>query len=616
MRLCGLIPGQVDILKTLTACLNNYEHVQQGVAPFVDKIWSSLKYEVRNGEIEDTINATLEVIRTIAKRLTGDELRDFALSVQRDCLEDLSNPIYTAASGKLLISVHSAKPAAFALMIAPSVTHVKDNLRHTKSPDHTKNLLILLNSLLELRQALIGGDVLLSVEDAEAFKSTEPMLVPLYKQAYLPPFQQAIRDTAQKEELAIGQQAIKGLGLMVCQRAAQTGQSAQPMLPDSTLSEICNDLSSVILNAAEQPSTDEFRASFIDETVLALQKATMAYTPALTKLIEDSFRICEPYITSPEATSLPNFIATLQQTIPKLAFISCSQVPRQGDKLAYYVLFLSVLLKNLQSMLDAKAPPEVWTVFVSGIQTAMRFFRDAVHALLPRPEGPDFNDKRFHPDTWVNYVASRYPTLPRIDGENIASDVAAEAMDIDKQDRELENASNELHGDFILTSLFVVRQLYRRATKIISFADDNDLSLELSGDFNSKDPEQRSLEDRYLHFLGSMATFVIQDMNELQQTGLLLNEEVVTLFRGDDEYLHSDPTQSHPWANAQLRDAMLRTFSPQATYSMRDPPKFPISGFSQGRAVVLSLGIVQPLHPTAVQRLVRKPPITKEESID
>ncbi|KAL0936472.1 DNA repair transcription protein [Colletotrichum truncatum] len=597
---------KVDILKTLTACLNKYEHVQQGITPFVEKIWSSLKYEVRNGEIEDTINATLEVIRTIAKRLTGDELRDFALTVQRDCLEDLANPIYTAASGKLLISVHSAKPSAFALMIAPSVTHIKENLRHTKSPEHTKNLLILLNSLLELRQVLIGGDVELNAEDAAAFRSTEPMLAPLHKQAYLSPFQQAVQEGAQKEEITIGQQAIKGMGLMVCQRAAQTGHSNQPMLPEATLSEICDDLAKVILQAPERYATDELRSNLVDEAVVALQKATMAYPPALSKLIEESFRICEPYIASPETTSVIGLVETLQQVIPKLAFISCSEVPRQGRKFENYVLLLSMLLKNLQSMLDVKAPPQVWSVFASGIHMTMRYYRDATHAYIPRSEALNFDDKRFHPETWVDYVAGRYPVLPRIDNDKSEPAAVGETMDIDSEESGLDNASDELHGDFILISLFVVRQLYRRTTRIISYADDTELSLELSSDFTSKDPDGRSFEDRYLHFIGTMATFVIREMNELEQTALLLNEEVVTLFRGDDEYLHSDPVQVHPWANAHLRDAMLRTFSPERSYSMRNPPKFPISGFSHGRTVVLSLGIVQPLHPTVVQRLVER----------
>ncbi|TDZ29672.1 MMS19 nucleotide excision repair protein-like protein [Colletotrichum spinosum] len=594
---------KVDILKTLTACLSRYEHVQQGIAPFTEKIWSSLKYEVRNGEIEDTINATLEVIRTIAKRLTGDELRTFALSVQRDCLEDLANPIYTAASGKLLISVHSAKPSAFALMIAPSVTHVKENLRHTKSPEHTKNLLILLNSLLELRQALIGNGTKLTPEDAEGFKATEPMLAPLYKQAYLPSFQSAMEKGAQKEDVAIGQQAIKGMGLMVCQRAAQSGLSMRPMLPEATLSEICDDLAGVLLKTPEQHAADELRVNLVDEAVLALQKATMTYQPALKKLIEDSFRVCDPYLASPERASTSDSIWTLEQLIPKLAYISCSELPRQEDKFENYVLLLRVLLNNLQSVLDMGAPPQVWSVIASGIQMTMRYYRDALHVSIPRSTAPNFDDKRFHPDTWVNYVATRFAELPRVDGEvPVAAD---DAMDIDSHAKSANNTSDEVHGDFILVSLFVVRQLYRRATRIVSYADDTEISLELSDDFASKDYDVRTLEDRYLHFIGSMATYVIREMNELEQTALLLNEEVVTLFRGDDEYLPSVSAQQHPWASSQLRDAMLRTFSPQA-YKIRNPPQFPISGLSQGRAIVLSLGVVQPLHPLAIQRLVER----------
>ncbi|KAK1982427.1 Dos2-interacting transcription regulator of RNA-Pol-II-domain-containing protein [Colletotrichum cereale] len=595
---------KVDILKTLSACLSNYKHVQQGVAPFADKIWSSLKYEVRNGEIEDTINATLEVIRTIAKRLTGDELRDFALAVQRDCLEDLSNPIYTAASGKLLISVHSAKPSAFALMVAPSVTHVKENLRHTKSPDHTKNLLILLNSLLELRQALIGGGVQLNVEDAQAFKATEPMLAPLYNQTYMPLFQKALEDTAQKEDFAISQQAVKGLGLMVCQRAAQTGESTQPMLHDSTLSEICNRLASVIFNNTEQPTMVEARSELENDAVLALQKALMAYPQGRAEVIKECLRLCETYLASPEQESLPTVAPILQERVHRLAFICCYRLPRQGDVLCGYTSYLNAVLVILHSMLDSKAHPRLWWILASGIHLAMRLCQRAVEALHPRSNTNNFDDKRFSL-TWFSHVANRYPDLPRFD-DNIVSNDGEDAMDVDEQPKSVGYGGDQLQGEFILISLFVVRQLYRRATKVISYDNDSELSLALSDDFTCKDPDDRKIEDNYLHVLSEMATFVIQQMTELEQTRLLLNEEVVTLFRGDDEYHHPDPQAGHPWHNSELRDAMLRTWAPQASYSMTNPPKFPISGFSQGRTVILSLGVLQPFHPTAIQRLVER----------
>merc|ERR1712054_11611 len=57
---------KVDILKTVKACAEAYKNPEQTVNPYVDSIWSSLKYEVRNGEIEDTIWATLEVLKILA----------------------------------------------------------------------------------------------------------------------------------------------------------------------------------------------------------------------------------------------------------------------------------------------------------------------------------------------------------------------------------------------------------------------------------------------------------------------------------------------------------------------------------------------------------------------
>ncbi|OHE93582.1 hypothetical protein CORC01_11081 [Colletotrichum orchidophilum] len=593
---------KVDILKTMTACLSSYEHVQQGITPFTDKIWDSLKYEVRNGEIEDTINATLEVIRTIAKRLTGEELRDFALTVQRDCLEDLSNPIYTAASGKLLISIHSAKPAAFALMISPSVTHIKENLRHTKSPDHTKNLLILLNSLLELRLALTGGDVQLSAEDAEAFKSTEPLLAPLYKQTYLPLSQKALQDTAQPGDITIGQQAIKGLGLMVCQRAAQIGQSNQPMLPDAILTEICDNLAILTFQAPEEPAKDNNRLKLSDEAAFALQKTTMAYSPVQKKLIEDCFRVCDGFSTSPTAKTWDSMHRVLQHNLARLSYICCSECPR-SDKLGFYTRFLSALLLNLHKMLDIKANPKIWSVITAYMLSAMVHFKQAAKEFINHPVKNNFNDRRFN-TAWVSYVAKRFPVLPRFSDDKIDS---MDAMDADEQAENPGNEVDNLQGDFALVNLYVVRQLYRRATKIISYDNNTELSLALSDDLSSKDPEAKNEEDLYLNNLSKIATFSIQHMSEYQQTNLLLNEDVVTLFRGSDEYHHPNPTEGHRWNNRELRDAMLRTMGlPQPAYDMRNPPQFPISGFSHGRTVILSLGIIQSFHPTTVQRLVER----------
>ncbi|KAK1688383.1 Dos2-interacting transcription regulator of RNA-Pol-II-domain-containing protein [Colletotrichum godetiae] len=586
---------KVDILKTMTACLSSYEHVQQGVTPFTDKIWDSLKYEVRNGEIEDTINATLEVIRTVAKRLTGDELRDFALTVQRDCLEDLSNPIYTAASGKLLISIHSAKPAAFALMISPSVTHIKENLRHTKSPDHTKNLLILLNSLLELRLALTGGDVELSAEDAEAFKSTEPLLAPIYKQTYLPLFQKALQDTAQPEDITIGQQATKGLGLMVCQRAAQSGQSNRPMLPEETLTEICDNLATLALQAPGELAKDKNQLKISDEAAIALQKATMAHPPAQAKLIAICFQVCDAYSTSPSAKTLDSVHDVLKYNLARLTYVFCSQCPR-SEKLKLYTSFLEALLVNLHKMMDVKADPKIWSVIATYIFSAMLQFKEAAKEHISHPVKNNFSDKRFD-NNWVTYVANRFANLRRRPDDRI------DAMELTDESNEVDN----LQGDLALINLYVARQLYRRATKIISYANNSELSLALSDDFSRKDPEDKNEEDAYLHHLSSIATFTIQHMSEYQQTNLLLNEEVVTLFRGSDRYTHPNPDENHSWNNSELRMAMLRTMGlPQPPYTLRNPPQFPISGFSHGRTVVLSLGIIQAFHPTTVERLVER----------
>ncbi|KAF3344767.1 hypothetical protein VdG2_06953 [Verticillium dahliae VDG2] len=585
---------KLDILKTIKACIDNYTHVQQGLVPYVDKIWTSLKYEVRNGEIEDTIKGTLEVIRTIAEKLTGNDLRDFALTVQRDCLDDLSNPTYATGSGKLLVAVHGAKPSAFAIMVSPTLTHVKENLRHTRSSEHTRSLLALSNALLKLRAALV--DPSMTADDLQAFRSTEPAFVSLHREAYALPFHQATNPGAPKDVVSIGLEAIEGMGLLVIQPSASSGSKFGLMLREEAASEICSELSTFLF-AAQHDAASESTSALVDQTLFALQKASIIFPPVFPKLVSDSSTVCR----SAASSSPAELQATLHYILPKLAFTGCSEVPKSGEKTKHFVLLLGTFLSQLSSSFDSEATANVWVEYAIGVQAAMRYFRDACKASLGRTIKTELRqgnerqqnedatrekaDPRFSAERWVQYVSQRFPSLVTAQTQEALSEFKTG----DIETSAAEDAADQLIGDFLLISLFVTRQLYRRATAIVSPEDNVSASIALSSDFKEGSDEEEQSQDQYLQLLSDTAKFIVSQMNRSQQDALSLIEEVPSLFHSDDLIPQADGQ------TASYRELAQKDWIFDSSLSQTNPPRFPLSGLSEGRTIILSFGLLVPL---------------------
>ncbi|EEY20010.1 conserved hypothetical protein [Verticillium alfalfae VaMs.102] len=585
---------KLDILKTIKACVDNYTHIQQGLVPYVDKIWTSLKYEVRNGEIEDTIKGTLEVIRTIAEKLTGNDLRDFALTVQRDCLDDLSNPTYATGSGKLLVAVHGAKPSAFAIMVSPTLTHVKENLRHTRSSEHTRSLLALSNALLRLRAALV--DPSMTADDLQAFRSTEPAFVSLHREAYALPFHQATNPGAPKDVVSIGLEAIEGMGLLVIQPSASSGSKFGLMLREEAASEICSELSTFLF-AAQHDAASESTSALVDQTLFALQKASIIFPPVFPKLVSDSSTVCR----SAASRSPAELQATLHYILPKLAFTGCSEIPKSGEKTEHLVLLLGTFLKQLNSSFDSEATANVWVEYAIGVQAAMRYFRDACEASLGRTIKTELRqgnerqqnedatrekaDPHFSAERWVQYVSQRFPSLVTVQTQEALSEL--KSGDIETSAAEV--AADQLIGDFLLISLFVIRQLYRRATAVVFPEDNMSASIALSSDFKEGSDEEKQNQDQYLQLLSDTAKFIVSQMDRSQQDALSLIEDVPSLFHSDDLIPQADGQ------TASYRELAQKEWIFDSSLSKTNPPKFPLSGLSDGRTIILSFGLLVPL---------------------
>ncbi|SPN97774.1 uncharacterized protein DNG_01287 [Cephalotrichum gorgonifer] len=566
---------KLDILRTLKACVVRYQTPQASVVPFVSKIWNCLKYEVRNGEVEETINATLEMIRAMAARLEGDALRNFILTVLRECLDDLSNPTYAAQAGKLLVCTASASVSAFVLILSPAAKQVMEDLRHTKSRDHKRDLLSLLNAILGVRSLFTNGEAGISGDDLVAMELTEPVLHSLFDLAYKP--------CLQSPDALVSKKAVEGMGILVEQKSSASKDKL--LLDDET----CTVISSSLIDRLVNPMDD-----LVDEVVVALQKVVMAWPPALSALIDRSLGA----LTSPSVKE--GSAEDLTALTSRLAFIACSELPKKpADTFTYFISLASQLLKNLGLLLDGpETSMELLTVYPAALQTAMRYLRDALDARLQTDVSNLEFPEAITNQTWGTYVSTKYPALVSID----APLSEPEKMDCSEDPSSTGSTTlepSQAYNDYFLICLHISRQLYRRSTRVVVPGDEGSSPfLALSEEISRAGDSVGNWQGQYIHLVSSLATFTVGLLSQSQQSRLRLHEDVIALFRGGD--IVSSPLGGE----ARLKDTLLAPTQPSSVYEKQGlgdlPPR---SSLKQCFPIPLALGILQPLHQKVVASL-------------
>lgn len=563
---------KVDILKTIKACLDEYKNVGQSITPYVDQIWSSLKYEVRNGEIEDTIWATLEVLKALATRLKGDNLRDYCLMVTRDCVNDLSNALYTAPAGRLLVSVLSATPSAFVLVVSPAITHIKENLRHPKGPGHSQDLLKILHIILETRLMLVGVEM--SVQEKGDFAAIDPSFKSLYDDVYKKPVELGTKHNASYDDQKLSTQAVQGAGALVCQRPATSiassddtkGSFGELLLTGDKSLEVCDLLFTIIAQSATGDGQAHTSASddLVNETTKALQRAVTAYTPGFAPLVQKALNIIR---NSWKDQATPD-VATIQTLGPLLAFVGCSELPPSpGDGRSHFLLIVRALYTELVHAIDTKAGIKAWCPLVASLQAAVRCFNDAC-----TKQGAAL-DKSPWEGTWQAIITTKYPILEKETLETGTSDITPE--------EQKSSSVSEVHRDFLLISLYIARQLYRKATRTVDAHPRTGKSaLDLSDDFNSSDKPSGS---QYLHLLGTLAGFIFHEMSEEQQVSLQAQSYALNLFRDDFVAI--------PQSGSTAPEAVTEKGSSWDWVAVE-------------KLNILSFGILEALRPASVAKLV------------
>ncbi|KAK3311228.1 Dos2-interacting transcription regulator of RNA-Pol-II-domain-containing protein [Chaetomium strumarium] len=516
---------KVDILKTIKACIEQYSNPHASIVPHIENIWSSLKYEVRNGEVKETIDATLEVLRAMARKLDGTKTHKFDGSllsgyvdlVSRDCRDDLANPTYTKQAGLLLMTVISANIRAYVLYNAGFIDTIRQNLRQPKSPSHSCDLLLLLNSLLKSRMELFknrnGGH-----PDDEGSLRTEPHahLDTLFHDVYLPIWTAKGNEPA-SEEKDILKQVIQGLALLVSQQVLQPDGTAVLLCPTSVCSEICSLLTVMLTKGLTLSSNDNHGddEALEGEAVLALRTIVMIYHEGYAQFMRRAIaEVQKRDWASPSEYSLSAF----RDLLSRSAFIGCSEIPssitsnasspRQFSPLQHFITLTARLLEIFPlSTQSTSLPPtgstQSWSAnahIISSLHASVLWFREACEVkygreVLASQAGADTDwSEEFQqlPNDW----------LLRIQSGDAPSD-AAQAT--------LTDSGPEVYRQFLRVSIFIVRHFYRLASS------------------GARGP----WDERALVQLSRMTALVVRSLDEKLQVSCNLAAEAFNFFNSD-----------------------------------------------------------------------------------
>ncbi|KAI3328207.1 Dos2-interacting transcription regulator of RNA-Pol-II-domain-containing protein [Ustulina deusta] len=508
---------KVDILLTLDACLVKYDDPKQSVVPHADQIWASLKYEVRNGEIQDVIKATLKVLCSLAKRLDGEHVQPFLDNTWRDLKEDISDSKYTAQAGRLLIAIAGATPQSFALLVPRALEHIKKTIKHNTSVIHKRHLIALMGSIVKLRLHLVPNlDFNRSQTESRVLLSDDLFGDSLFNDLYLPFWKEHSASSSPIEYISILREVMQGLGALVGQESSGK-DPIRRLCSDSTCETIIGLLAKpVIICPLEGPKFFDLVEERVPQDLLdageeALRNAVPLYQPSFRYLLLQYLRsVKDAYQRQTQPHDLSLQIRNVSATL--CTIIHSGALEPEACWLNEAAL-INTFLQGLQWMLSERADPKFFVVFI-----------DAIHVTLKRALKQG--------STWDNS-----PKLTQEQFQDLAH--LFEAGDVPQVDLNRPGKIEALEVEETGPKpprrayyLFVVQQLYRRFTTVPnpSVSSNKFTAVALSGDLDESNPDLGSRQDILLNQLGQFAASVIREFSEEEQRALDLDFEAFTLF--------------------------------------------------------------------------------------
>ncbi|CEJ90159.1 hypothetical protein VHEMI05960 [[Torrubiella] hemipterigena] len=505
---------KIDVLRTIKACIEEYDKPDETVIPYADRIWGSLKYEVRNGEIEDVIWATLEVLKTLTTRLKENDLRDYILNVTRDCVGDLSSAMYAGAAGRLLVSVLSASPVAFVQMAAPTVTHIKESLRHPKSITHSQDLYKIIRVVLQTRILLM--ELHTDTATQKDFAAVDSVFKSLYHDIFSSALARGSKDGPSEEDIKVATAAVHGAGALVCQRAAiapgEETNDPLSLLPEKTCSEICEALFQIPLHHYTTHSSEAGVDELINETTEALQKAVVAHPAAFATTVSKF----QSLLKSTQGSSTETTVDLIEGLGPLLAYVGCSELPKNVGYGVFQFLSLSGLFtRELSQSVAAGTSPKIWCALMAGLENTIKYYGDALTKTDVDREAA-FNGQEsntFDADAISSKITSSYGSLL-----GLGASGSVEYGDLKST---LPITSAGAHQTYIEVGYALLKHFFSSVTT-------GTQTLTLSAEFNGKDTAS---EQQYLHMLGDLASSFIHELSEVQQVDLKIHERSLDLFQ-------------------------------------------------------------------------------------
>ncbi|KAI1375585.1 Dos2-interacting transcription regulator of RNA-Pol-II-domain-containing protein [Hypoxylon crocopeplum] len=532
---------KVDILQTLDACLVQYEHPTQSVIPYADQIWSSLKYEVRNGEVPDTIKATLKVIGSLTTRLDGNDLRSFLAGGWRDLVEDISSPTYTAQAGRLLVALAGATTQSFASITSQAIPHIQTTLKQSQSASHKKELVALLNSVLMIRSHLISTlKTEASVDESLAPLKDDLFGDALFYQVYLPLWEDSSASQVTIEQVGVRKKVMEGFAALIGQQSSGAGPSSQ-LCSASTCERIFSWLASpAVINPLEGGRSDDLDSDndtnqdVRDAAVAALKEAVPLYPPAFQFLLQQ-------YLSSLKVAYQNQFashdiLLEIKLVASTLCEIGCSCPPGKQPSVSNSVSLVNALLEGLLWMLSEQAPPKFWTAFICSIHLSITQSLTSLSKQAPKasPSKPDDITKEWYAELIKNIEDAGAPRLDL--NRSGTPDLVAKALE------GLHTEGANVHKQLLAYSLAVVKQLYLRFTRLDYQANEvnsNQSYVGLGKDFKGGDGSVAD-QDICLHQLGLLAASVVRTLSEDEQKALDLGKDAFVLFHSTDADSHLD----------------------------------------------------------------------------
>lgn len=495
-------------------------------------MWSSLKYEVRNGEVPEAIQETLSIFECLTGRLAkfyGDEaaLADFLSLTWKDTAEDLENPAYTEQAGSILISIAGGSVLAFCYTSPRLLEAVRQNINQPKSPAHTKNLLVLLNNLIRTHRKLTGKANEWSEHDKQAFNAVDfGIPVAVIDDIYFKLFRENSADKPNKEQVDIAKEAANGLSLLVEVQRLRSDFTATAAYEEDTLREICTALSYRATNAFNVLQTASADLYDIDVSAVAALKTVVrvfpeGYAKILSNLVGDVEK------RTWKETASDRTFDDLHSMCQRVAYIGCADIPISDTPIVNFALFAGTMLNILSVLFNAEANIKFCAVVADALATGMAYFIKAIEDKgLKQKENLDIRKTKDR----EQMLHDEIPDFPKLRYKEV------NLYDPIPSAKSIKAAKHSIFASFQVVGVYVVSELFQHATALSRPADSRVPLLHLSDVLRSAQnigedsPRESDNLAAYLGELARAACLVLRELSPNTQISLDLDNRIVGCF--------------------------------------------------------------------------------------